>query len=78
VSLSSLSAADFQQETNQYIFQLYSDVNDGLKFLARILLNPKFRSINIIMTSYLQKLRHIFCQVDFTLLPIQEPNQGGG
>jgi len=29
---------------------------------------PKFRSIDV--TSYLQKLRHIFYQVDFTLLLI--------
>jgi len=33
-----------------------------------VVLTSKFRSIDFIITSYLQKLRRIFRQVDFTLV----------
>jgi len=44
----------------KFFFHLYSDVQDGLKFLARVVLTPKMWSITVILTSYLQKWCHIF------------------
>jgi len=38
-----------------YIFNLYSYVQDSLKFFARVVLTSKLWSFNVIMMSYLQK-----------------------
>jgi len=46
-------------------FHLYSDVQEGLKFLARVVLTPKIWSSIVSMTSYLQKWRHIFSSSGF-------------
>jgi len=49
-----------------YFFHLCSDVQDILKFLAGVVLTPKILwSINVIMTSYLQKFRHKFSSSGF-------------
>jgi len=49
-------------------FHIYSDIQDSLKLLSTVVPISKFRSIDVIMKSHLQKLRDIFCQADFTLL----------
>jgi len=36
-----------------------------MKFISRVVPTPKFRYIDVIMTSYLQKLRHIFSSSGF-------------
>jgi len=44
-----------------YIFiYIFSDIQDSLKFISRVVPNPKFRSIDVIMTSYLQKITSDF------------------
>jgi len=47
------------------IITAYSDIQDSLKFFSRLVPTPKFRSIDVIMTSNLQKLRHIFSSSRF-------------
>jgi len=36
-----------------FFFHIYSDIQDGLKFISGVVPTPKFRSIDVIMTSYL-------------------------
>ena len=52
---------------NIYFFHAYSDVQYSLKFSARVVLTPKFRSINVIMTSFLQKFASFYLSGDFYL-----------
>ena len=52
---------------NIYFFHAYSDVQYSLKFSARVVLTPKFRSIDVIMTSFLQKFASFYLSCDFYL-----------
>jgi len=44
-----------------WLYPFHNDIQDSLKFLSRMVPIPKFQSIDVIMTSYLQKLLQIFC-----------------
>jgi len=48
-----------------FFFRQNSGVYDSLKFFSRVVLTPKMWPINVIMMSYLQKLRHIFSSSRF-------------
>jgi len=41
-------------------FHMYSNIQDSLKFISRLIPITKFRSVDIIMTSYLQNTSYFF------------------
>jgi len=70
VRILNLSRTLYSQKVPQrylkYIFfHIYSDIQDSLMFISRVVPTPKFRSIDVIMDYVIY-----FHQVDFTLLPI--------
>jgi len=49
-------------------FHIHSDIQVSLKFISNVVPTPKFLSIDVNMTSYLQKLRHIFSSSGFCFI----------